>query len=156
MSYLFLFGRIFSQRCTLPSRSIQMHPCNVCLRPSGRTFYFLFARFSCTIPPIFPSALKCWPIDPCLSRGPPIFCAVPPIGPSATCSILAYWKIHLWLYGGDAVPLNIDPSAPSLENMLVPVPVVFSPAAGCMSPSVSPELMQEKISRALTVCLTDS
>jgi len=28
------------------------------------------------------------------------------------------------------VPLNIDPTAPSLENMLVPVPVVFSPAAG--------------------------
>ncbi len=27
--------------------------------------------------------------------------------------------------------MNIEPIAPSLENMLVPVPVVFSPAAGC-------------------------
>ena len=28
------------------------------------------------------------------------------------------------------IPLNIDPTAPSFENTLVPVPVVFSPAAG--------------------------
>ena len=42
--------------------------------------------------------------------------------------------------GGDVVPLNIDPNAPSLENMLVPVPVVFSPAAGCNSPSISPSI----------------
>lgn len=35
------------------------------------------------------------------------------------------------LRGEDVVPLNIDPSAPSLENIEVPAPVVFSPAAGC-------------------------
>lgn len=29
-------------------------------------------------------------------------------------------------------PLNIEPTAPSFENMLPPVPVVLSPAAGCM------------------------
>lgn len=29
------------------------------------------------------------------------------------------------------VPLNIDPIAPSLLNALVPLPVAFSPAAGC-------------------------
>lgn len=30
----------------------------------------------------------------------------------------------------DAVRVNMDPTAPSLENMLVPAPWVFSPAAG--------------------------
>ena len=29
------------------------------------------------------------------------------------------------------LPLNIEPTAPCLSNMLVPVPCVFSPAAGC-------------------------
>ena len=53
-------------------------------------FYFLFARFSCTIPPIFPSALKCWPMEPFLSSGPPIFCAVPPIAPSAVSGVSVF------------------------------------------------------------------
>ena len=30
------------------------------------------------------------------------------------------------------LPLNIEPTAPCLSNMLVPVPCVFSPAAGCI------------------------
>ena len=36
------------------------------------------------------------------------------------------------------IPLNIDPTAPSFEKMLVPVPEVFSPAAGYVPPSISP------------------
>ena len=34
------------------------------------------------------------------------------------------------------LPLNIEPTAPCLSNMLVPVPCVFSPAAGCMKISI--------------------
>ena len=34
------------------------------------------------------------------------------------------------------LPLNIEPTAPCLSNMLVPVPCVFSPAAGCVKISI--------------------
>lgn len=34
------------------------------------------------------------------------------------------------MVGEESQPLNIEPIAPSLENILPPVPVVFSPAAG--------------------------
>ena len=40
-------------------------------------------------------------------------------------------------YGEGFLPLNIEPTAPSFENMLVPVPVVFSPAAGYVSTGIS-------------------
>ena len=73
-------------------------------------------------------------MEPSLSRGPPIFCAVPPIGPSAVSdvSLLQDLKIirRFIMKERSSVPVNIDPTAPSFENILVPVPVVFSPAAG--------------------------
>ena len=72
------------------SFAIRIHPCSACPRCSSCMSYFLFARFSCTIPPIFPSELKCWPMDPSLSRGPPIFCAVPPIAPSAVFGVSVF------------------------------------------------------------------
>ena len=34
------------------------------------------------------------------------------------------------------LPLNIEPTVPCLSNMLVPVPCVFSPAAGCLKISI--------------------
>ena len=34
------------------------------------------------------------------------------------------------------LPLNIEPTAPCLSKMLVPVPCVFSPAAGCLKISI--------------------
>lgn len=37
-----------------------------------------------------------------------------------------------------SIPVNIDPTAPSFENMLVPAPVVFSPTEGYISQSISP------------------
>lgn len=49
----------------------------------GSDPHFLLARFSCTIPPIVPSALKFLPMAPCWSKGPPTFWAVPPIAPVA-------------------------------------------------------------------------
>lgn len=104
---------------------------NVHFRP-GQASYFLFAKFSCTIPPILPSALKCCPIAPCLSSGPPTFCAVPPIAPSAMKALVS---LYIRFDDMPALPLNMDPTAPCLSNMLVPVPCVFSPAAGCMEVS---------------------
>jgi hypothetical protein len=47
------------------------------------------------------------PTNPSFANGPPTFCAVPPIAPSA---------------------LNMLPTAPSFENAGVPVPWVFWPA----------------------------
>ena len=96
---------------------------------SEQPSYFLFAKFSCTIPPILPSALKCCPIAPCLSSGPPTFCAVPPIAPSAAEALVS---LYVSCMDMSDLPLNMDPTAPCLSNTLVPVPPVFSPSAGCM------------------------
>ena len=104
------------------------------------------AIFCCTAPPIPPSALNCFPTAPSLSNGPPTFCAVPPIAPLAVIIPIssAYhpFKPPTYPLSSNTTiftsspthkhsPLNIDPTAPSFENILVPVPWVFSPAAGC-------------------------
>lgn len=116
---------------------------------SMKPSYFLFAKFSCTMPPILPSALKCCPIAPCLSSGPPTFCAVPPMAPSAAETLVS---LHVQPKGSIYdLPLNIDPTAPCLSNTLVPVPCVFSPAAGC--PKISIRAWQSRTAK--TYCLLD-
>ena len=114
--------------------------------------HFFSARFCCTIPPIEPSALKCCPIAPCLSNGPPIFWAVPPSAPSATGELRLASHSYLWDLAN--TPLNIDPTVPSLENILAPSPVVFSPAAGYLYKyqwSRWPRWVENH-----TICFTDS
>ena len=51
------------------------------------------------------------------------------------------------------LPLNMEPRAPSFENMLVPVPVVFSPAAGCISTRISNQLVQKRSQSGLQSAL---
>lgn len=57
--------------------------------PHTQLLMYLLRHFSppiafCTVPPIAPSLVNCFPITPSLSSGPPIDCAVPPRAP---CSV---------------------------------------------------------------------
>ena len=95
--------------------------------------YFLLAKFSCIIPPMVPSALKFFPTAPCLSKGPPMDWAVPPMGPSARSTMYQPMPTHPDLTHSTShsySPLNIFPIVPSFENIDVPVPVVLSPDPG--------------------------
>jgi hypothetical protein len=83
-----------------------------------------------TAPPMLPSVVNCFPIEPCASRGPPIFCAVPPIAPLAFRHKVSIRALKVDLIAGD-VPVNCLPMAPPWSKTEPAIPVVFSPTGGC-------------------------